>query len=138
MTGRRGRDMVLKIGDGGVPEQFVTVAGLRVVRLDLSATPIETTMAESAERWREIAGAVGVKSADIVGDGLFKDAASDELVRSAFFMQSAPNWRVVEPGFGALLGPFVVRELSFSGDYEGLARFSIRLTSAGVVSFEPM
>ena len=43
------------------------------------------TDAESAGRWRELLGGAGVQRASLTGAGIFKDQASDALVRTASF-----------------------------------------------------
>src|SRR5690606_40919212 len=61
----------------------------------------------------------GVKSAAVAGQGIFRDAASDALIREAFFDQSARTWRLVVPDFGVLEGPFLVSALEYAGEHEG-------------------
>ena len=59
MTAQRGRDMLVKIGDGGSPESFTTVAGLRTRTFSLNAREVDTTHAESGG-WRELLAGAGV------------------------------------------------------------------------------
>src|SRR5215472_11126574 len=98
MTAQRGKDLLIKIGDGGAPETFATVAGLRATSLDFNAQAIDVTNSDSADMWRELLAA-GVKSATVAGSGVFKDAASDAALRTAFFNQTLSNWQVVIPSF---------------------------------------
>jgi TP901-1 family phage major tail protein len=135
MAGQRGRDVLIKIGDGGAPESFVTVAGIRARTLSLSAGLVDATTAESPEAWRELIAGAGAKRAEIAGSGVFKDAASDERLRAAYFAGEAATFRLIVPGFGVLQGPFVVSELTYGGEHEGEAVFSLRLASAGALSF---
>ncbi len=136
MAGQRGRDVLIKIGDGGEPETFVTVAGIRSRTITLSAGLIDATTAESPEAWRELIAGAGTKRAEVSGSGVFKDAASDARIRSAYFQGEAPDFQLIVPGFGVIAGPFVVSELSYAGEHHGEATFSIRLASAGLLSFE--
>jgi TP901-1 family phage major tail protein len=46
--------------------------------------------------------------------------------------------RLVIPGFGALQGPFAIAELTYGGEHDGEATFSIRLMSVGAIAFEPL
>ena len=66
---------------------------------------------------------------------IFRDAASDALVREAFFDQAAKTWRLVVPDFGVLEGSFLVAALEYAGDHGGEATFAISLASAGAVAF---
>jgi TP901-1 family phage major tail protein len=136
MAGQKGRDVLIKIGDGGAPENFVTVAGIRARTIALSAGLIDATTAESPDAWRELIAGAGTKRAEVAGSGVFKDAASDALLRHAYFSGKAARMQLVIPGFGMLQGQFVVAELSYGGEHDGEAVFAMRLASAGAISFE--
>ncbi len=138
MAGQRGRDVLIRIGDGGLSEAFVSVAGIRARTISLSAGLVDATTAESPQAWRELAAGAGVKRAEVSGSGVFKDAASDALIRRAYFNGEAPRFQLVIPGFGVMAGPFLISELSYSGEHDGEAGFAIRLVSAGVVTFDEL
>ena len=138
MAGQKGRDVMIKIGDGGAPEAFATVAGIRAKTVSLNARTVDGTSGESPEAWRELIAGAGVKSASVSGAGVFKDAASDALIQQAFFAQAVTNFQLVIPDFGVLEGPFLVEALDYSGDHDGEAAFAITLASAGALSFEAL
>lgn len=135
MSGQKGRDVLIKIGDGEDPEGFVTVAGIRAKTISLNARSVDGTSGESPEAWRELIAGAGVKSASVSGAGVFKDAASDALIQQAFFAQAIRNFRLIIPDFGTLEGPFLVEALDYSGDHDGEAAFAITLASAGALNF---
>lgn len=135
MSGQKGREVLIKIGDGGAPESFVTVAGIRAKTISLNARTVDGTSGESPEAWRELIAGAGVKSASVSGAGVFKDASSDALIQQAFFTQAARSFELVVPDFGVLSGPFLVEALDYSGDHDGEAAFAITLASAGALSF---
>jgi len=135
MTAQQGKDLLLKLGDGGDPDAFTTVAGLRAKTISLNARTVDATDADSPNAWRELMPGAGVRSASVAGSGLFKDAASDAAVRAAFFQQTANTWQIVVPDFGVLEGPFLVAALEYSGRHDGEALYSIALASAGEVTF---
>ena len=135
MAAQRGKGILLKIGDGGDPETFVTVAGLRARTISLNARTVDATDGDSAGRWRELLGGAGVRSAAVSGQGIFRDAGSDAEIREAFFAQTARRWRLVVPDFGVLEGPFLVTALEYAGEHEGEASFALSLASAGEVTF---
>lgn len=135
MSGQKGRDILIKIGDGEEPEALVTVAGIRAKTISLNARSVDGTSGESPEAWRELIAGAGVKSASVSGAGVFKDAASDVLIQQAFFSQSVSTFQVIIPSFGTLTGPFLVEALDYSGDHDGEAAFAITLASAGALSF---
>jgi TP901-1 family phage major tail protein len=133
MAAQAGKDMLLKISDGA--GGFVTVAGLRARTIALNARTVDVTDADSAGRWRELLAGAGVRSAAVSGTGVFRDAASDALIREAFFSQAARTWRLIVPDFGTLEGPFLVAALEYAGEHEGEASFALSLASAGEVTF---
>jgi len=134
MAGQKGRDILLKISDGA--GGWVTLAGIRASRIQLSAALVDATSADSPEAWRELLAGAGAKTAKVTGRGVFKDAASDARMRAVFFAGEAPDWQFILPDFGTLEGAFQVSELSWSGEHDGEAEFSVTLESAGLVTFE--
>ena len=134
MSAQRGKDLLIKIGDGASPENFTTVAGLRASQLSFNATTIDITNADSAEMWRELLDA-GIKSASITGSGVFKDAASDAALRTAFFDQALKDFQIVIPHFGTVTGPFKLTQLQYEGPYDGEVKIALSLTSAGALAF---
>jgi TP901-1 family phage major tail protein len=132
MTARKGKDLLIKIDDGG---SFVTVAGLRARRLAFNAESVDITDAESSGRWRELLGGAGVQRAALSGGGLFKDQASDALARSVFFASEIRDWQVVIPGFGTVTGPFQIVALEYAGRHDGEMTFEIAMESAGQLQF---
>jgi TP901-1 family phage major tail protein len=134
MTAQRGRDLLIKIGDGGSPESFSSVAGLRATSLAFNAQAVDVTNADSAGMWRELLEG-GVKSASLSGSGVFKDAASDAALCQAFFDGTTANYQVVVPGFGIVEGPFRITQLQYDGPHDGEVKVSLALASAGALAF---
>jgi TP901-1 family phage major tail protein len=132
MGAQKGKDLLVKMYDGA---SYVTVAGLRSRKIAFNAELVDVTHAESVDRWRELLAGAGVKRASISGRGLFKDAASDALVRQAFFDGTINACQVVVPDFGTIEGPFQISSLEFSGEHNGEVTFDIGLESAGALTF---
>ena len=135
MGAQKGKDLLLKMSDGS---SFVTVAGLRSRRIAFNAEIVVITNAESTDRWRELLAGAGVKRASLSGRGLFKDAASDALVRQAFFDGTINDCQVVVPDFGTIEGMFQISSLEFSGEHNGEVTFDLALESAGALTFTAM
>ncbi|GGF53176.1 phage major tail protein, TP901-1 family [Azorhizobium oxalatiphilum] len=132
MAAQKGSDLLLKMLDGA---SAVTVAGLRSRRIAFNAQTVDVTHAESAGRWRELLAGAGVKRASITGSGVFKDAASDALVRAAFFAGELRTCQLVIPDFGTLEGSFQISALEFSAAHDGEVTFDLTLESAGALTF---
>ena len=133
MGAQKGRDLLLKIADEN--NAFVTIAGLRTQRLALNADTVDVTHAESVGRWRELLAGAGPRRASIAGTGVFKDAASDLLVRQVFFDGLIRQWQVVIPDFGTIQGLFQIISLDWRGEHAGEVSFEIALESAGALTF---
>lgn len=133
MVAQKGKDLLLKIDPDG--SGFITVAGLRARQIALNAASVDVTDSESAGRWRELLAGAGLRRASLSGSGLFKDAASDELVRANFFSGAIVNWQVIVPDFGTLAGPFQIVALEYAGQHDGEITFEIALESAGEITF---
>jgi TP901-1 family phage major tail protein len=132
MAAQKGKDLLVKIDDG---TSYVTVAGLRTRRLAFNAETVDITHAESVGRWRELLEGAGVKRASISGRGLFKDAATDALVRQYFFDGAIKNSQIVIPDFGTIEGAFQVTSLEFAGEHNGEVTYDLSLESAGALTF---
>jgi TP901-1 family phage major tail protein len=134
MAVQRGRDLLIKMdmsGDG----QFETVAGLRATRLSFNADTVDVTNLDSPGGWRELLTGAGVKSASLSGSGIFRDAATDERARAAFFAGEVPVFQVLIPDFGTVQGPFQITSLEFAGTHNGEATYELSLASAGRLTF---
>lgn len=114
---------------------YSTVAGMYARRLHLNAATVDTTDQESAGRWRELLAGGGVKRASVSGSGVFKDMASDALIRGLFFAATIRDWELVIPDFGTVAGPFQIVALEFAANHAGEVTFGLALESAGEVTF---
>lgn len=132
MSAQKGKDLLIKLDLDG---SFVTVAGLRAKRLAFNTETVDITDADSSGRWRELLGGSGVQRASLSGSGIFKDAQSDDLVRSAFFNSQIKNWEITIPDFGTITGPFQITALEYSGQHDGEITFETAMESAGALSF---
>jgi len=132
MAAQKGKDLLIKIADGG---GFTTVAGLRTRRIAFNAETVDVTHAESAGRWRELLEGAGVRRASVSGRGLFRDAASDALMRQTFFNGTIANFQIVVPDFGTIAGAFQLASLEFAGEHNGEVTYEMTLESAGELTF---
>jgi TP901-1 family phage major tail protein len=133
MSAQRGKDLLLKAADAG--GLFITVAGLRARQIAFNAEAVDVTHSESVGRWRELLAGAGMRRASISGAGLFKDEASDLLVRQIFFDGAIRSWQVLVPDFGTIQGLFQLTSLEYRGDHATEITFDLALDSAGPLSF---
>ncbi len=133
MVAQKGKDLLLKLNADG--NGFTTIAGLRARQISFNAETVDTTDSESAGRWRELLSGAGLRRSSITGAGLFKDALSDELVKSVFFNSNIVPWQIIIPDFGLVEGLFQIVSLEYAGQHDGEVTFNIALESAGEINF---
>jgi TP901-1 family phage major tail protein len=133
MGAQKGKDLLLKVQD--TPTTFLTVAGLRSRSIAFNAATTDITHQESIGQWRELLAGAGIKTARVTGTGLFKDAASDALMRQTFFDGVIRVWQMVIPDLGTIEGAFQITALELQGRHDGEVTFDIALESAGSLSF---
>jgi TP901-1 family phage major tail protein len=134
MAAQKGKDLLLKVDSNGLGS-FTTVAGLRSRAIAFNAETVDITHQESVGQWRELLAGAGVRSARISGSGIFKDAASDELIRSYVFAGTIRAWQIVVPDFGTVAGPFQITSFELTGRHDGEVAFELALDSAGELTF---
>lgn len=134
MAAQKGKDLLLKVDSDGAGA-FTTVAGLRSRALAFNAETVDITHQESAGQWRELLAGAGVKSARVTGSGIFKDDASDELVRSYFFNGTIRDWQIAIPDFGTVEGACQITSFELNGRHDSEVTFEIALESAGELTF---
>lgn len=137
MTAQSGRDVLVKVDSTGAGTTFLTVGGGRSKSIALNATTVDVTDADSAGQWQEMLEGGGIKSSVITLSGVFKDSASEEDVRGYYFDQSHQDYQFVIPDFGTIEGKYQVTALTYSGEYNGEAAYSMTFTSAGAQTFTP-
>ena len=130
MTVQKGRDFILKIGDGGAPETFTALGAARTNRMTVNNNPVDaTTMADAGVQ--TLMGDAGVQTMEISIEGLFKDSGAEETLRDVAFNGQSQNYELDFPGGGKITGSFVIRDYSRGGTYDGLETFSAVLNRNG-------
>src|SRR3546814_14024506 len=76
MSAEKGSAFLLKVGDGGSPVAYATVAGLRTTQLSVNGEAVNVTNKDSGG-WRELQSGAGVQSETVVGAGIFKGSAGE-------------------------------------------------------------
>jgi len=136
MPGQKGRDFLLKIGDGAEPENFTAIGAARSNALSVNNNPVDDTAMDSGGVQSMIADA-GVQTLQITVDGLFKDDAAEEMLRSAAMDRQQRNFQLAFPNGDLYEAAFAVQDYNRSGSYDGLERFSASLIRSGEGIFTP-
>ena len=136
MPSQKGRDLLLKIGDGGSPEAFTTIGAARTVSMTLNNQAQDSTsMADSGVQTLQPDAGVQIMTAAL--DGLFKDAAAEETLRATAFGRAVKNYQLLFPNGDLYTASFVVQNYARSGSHDGLETFSVTLARSGAGIFTP-
>jgi TP901-1 family phage major tail protein len=135
MTAQKGSLVLIKVGNGGGPETFSPIGGLRTSRMALGNQTIDGSNVSAP--WRILLSA-GIKSLSISGRGFFTDASSEETIRSYAFSSSVNNYQFIFANGDYITGPFQVTSYERSGDYDSQEMYGITLESAGTITFTGM
>ncbi|MFN3288465.1 MAG: phage tail tube protein, partial [Sphingomonadaceae bacterium] len=82
MAAEKGSAFLLKVGDGGSPVTYATVAGLRTTQLSVTSDTVVITHKGSGG-WRELLSGAGIKQISISGAGVFTGSAAEARVRAS-------------------------------------------------------
>ena len=132
MAAERGSAFLLKIGDGGAPPAFTTIAGLRTTQLTVNADPVVVTNKGSAG-WRELLSAAGFRSVSLSGAGVFNGSAAEARVKANALSGAIDTYQVTFEGGDTMTGSFLVTRLDYAGDFNSERSYTIALESSGPV-----
>lgn len=134
MTAQKGSLMLLKIGNGGAPETFTTIGGLRATGFSHNNQTVDTTNKDSGA-WRQLLDGAGTRSVSISGSGVFTDSAAEETVRGIAMNNQIKNYQLTFGNGDSMSGAFQIASYQRSGNYNNEETYSLSLLSAGPVTF---
>ena len=134
MTAEKGRAFLLKIGDGGNPETFEVIGGMRSTSFRINNEIVDVTHKESGG-WRDLLSGAGIRHVALGGSGVFTNSASELLMQSKALEASVANYQVTFESGASFSGAFQVTALDYTGDYNGERSYNISLESSGPVAF---
>lgn len=133
MAAEKGSAFLLKIGDGGNPVAYTTVAGMRTTQLAINAEPIVVTH-KGSNGWRELLPSAGVRSVSIAGSGVFTGSGAEARLKQQAFAGAAENFEVVFESGEKVRGTFLITRLDYGGDFNGERTYALALESTGPVA----
>ena len=144
MAKQKGREVLVKIGDGESPEVFTTIFGMTTAGLTINNNSYANTTPDQTTPGGQLHQSLrtGVRSMQISGSGIFEDdAAYTALLNVAVgtgvsdLTDAVANFQLIVPDLGTFEGSFHVTELQNEGEMEGDVTYSVTLDSAGVITF---
>ncbi len=134
MASQKGRDFLMKIGDGQPSETFTALGAARTNAMRINNNPVDDTAMDS-NGIQSLIGDAGVQTMELTIDGLFKDADAEEVLREKAFSGAAANYQLAFPNGDVLEASFIIREYSRGGTYDGLETFSAVLLRSGASTY---
>ncbi|HEY9092179.1 phage tail protein [Parasphingorhabdus sp.] len=132
MAAENGNSFLLKIGDGGDPVGYSTIAGLRTTQLSVNGAPVAITNKDSGG-WRELLSGAGVRSVSVSGAGVFTGSAAELRIKNHALAGEIDAYELSFEGGDKMRGDFLVTRLDYSGDYNGERTYTLSLESSGAV-----
>jgi len=135
MSAEKGSAFLLKVGDGGAPPVFATVAGMRTTQLSVNGEAVNVTSKDS-EGWRELLSGAGVRSVSVSGSGIFTGSAAETRIKSNALAGLIDDYELSFEGGERLRGRFLLTRLDYAGDHGGERTYALNLESSGAVTSE--
>ena len=132
MAVEKGSAFLLKVGDGGAPPQFATVAGMRTTQLSINGEAVVVTHKGSGG-WRELLSGAGVRSVSVSAAGVFTGSAAEGRVKTNALAGTIDDYRLSFESGETLTGKFLVTRLDYAGDFNGERSYTVSLESSGAV-----
>jgi TP901-1 family phage major tail protein len=132
MPAQNGSAFLLKIGDGGAPPSYQTVAGLRTTQMTINGDSVVVTHKQSGG-WRELLSGAGTRSISVSAAGIFLGSNAENAVRAHALAGTIDDYELSFEDGERLRGRFLVQRLDYSGDFNGERSYTLQLESSGPV-----
>lgn len=132
MTAQKGAAFLLKIGDGGAPVAYETVAGLRTTQMSVNGEPVVITHKGSGG-WRELLSGAGTRSVSVSASGIFLGSEAENTLRANALDGSLDDYELSFEDGAKMRGRFLVQRLDYAGDFNGERTYAVQLESSGAV-----
>src|SRR3712207_5490005 len=132
MGAEKGSTFLLKVGNGGEPPVFATVAGMRTTQMSVNGEAVNVTSKDSGG-WRELLSGAGVRSVSVGASGIFTGSAAEIRIKANALAGLIDDYELSFESGERLRGRFLVTRLDYSGDYNGERNYALSLESSGAV-----
>lgn len=140
MAKKKGRTLLIKIGDGADPEVFTTLCALTTKTITINNEEIDVTTpdcdAPEGPMWTEVLD--GTKRVSFSGNGISK-GRTEEVAALTTVLADTPfaNLQVIVPNFGTFAGSFFFSSFELGGEMSGGVTMGLSTGSSGAVTFTP-
>src|SRR5687768_13077728 len=132
MGAEKGSAFLLKVGNGGEPPVFATVAGMRTTQMSVNGEAVNVTSKDSGG-WRELLSGAGVRSVSVAASGIFTGSAAETRIKTNALAGQIDDYELSFESGERLQGKFLVTRLDYAGDHDGERTYTLSLESSGPV-----
>jgi len=132
MSAEKGSAFLLKVGDGGAPPVFATVAGMRTTQLSVNGEAVNVTSKDSGG-WRQLLSGAGVRSVSVAASGIFTGSSAETQLRGLALGGDIEDYELSFESGERLRGTFLLTRLEYAGDFNGERNYTVALESSGEV-----
>jgi TP901-1 family phage major tail protein len=129
MAAGAGKNVLLKVDTaGGSPQSYTTLSGQRVTNWTINGQTVDITSKDD-NGWQQVLDQGGVRSLEVDVQGIFKDAAEEEVVRQAAFANQIIWWMFTLPNGDSLEFQAKPENYQRGGEYDNAETYSFALRS---------
>ncbi|MDR7102809.1 phage major tail protein, TP901-1 family [Croceicoccus sp. BE223] len=132
MSAQKGSAFLLKIGNGGSPAVYTTVAGLRTTQMSITGDAVVTTSKDSGG-WREMLSGAGQRQVSVSAAGIFLGSDAETAIRGHALAGTIADYELSFEDGERMQGQFLVQRLDYAGDFNGERNYTMTLESSGPV-----
>lgn len=132
MSAEKGSAFLLKVGDGGTPPVFATVAGMRTTQMSVNGEAVNVTSKDS-DGWRELLSGAGIRSVSVAGSGIFTGSAAETRLKANAMAGLIDDYELSFESGERMQGRFLLTRLDYAGDHGGERTYALALESSGEV-----
>ena len=133
MSAEKGSAFLLKVGDGGAPPIYATIAGMRTTQMSVNGEAVNVTSKDSGG-WRELLSGAGVRSVSVAASGIFTGSAAEARVKANALNGAIDDYELSFESGERMRGRFLLTRLDYAGDYNGERTYALALESSGAVA----
>lgn len=133
--GFKGRQFLLKLGDGASPEVFVAIGGMQSKSLSINNNPVDVS--DDSAGYQKMIPDGGIQSMEISGNGIVKDNTQARALLAAAVARTEKNYQLMSGLGDQFQGTFVISQIQRTGGHDGAETFSLTLMSSGSIVYTP-
>ncbi|MEE9432789.1 MAG: phage tail protein [Sphingorhabdus sp.] len=133
MPAEKGSAFLLKVGDGGEPPVYSTVAGLRTTQMSINGDAVNITH-KGSDGWRDLLSGAGVRSVSVSAAGIFTGSAAETQIRDHALAGTISDYELSFESGERMQGKFLITRLDYAGDYNGERSYTMSFESSGAVA----